>query len=111
MRVSTCRGVGAFPYMAMKTKIKKMGRMEKLWNDINARVVFCCGVHRPNNCSHGPQEWSASPAVVFKFTALDCMETPSTGYRVWIYSKTAAYYFDVYFDRRRWPDGKLYAKT
>ena len=95
----------------MKTKFKKMGLLETIWNSLNAGVVFCYGVHNPNNCSHGPQEWSRYKIISFTFARLMMVEVPSTGYRIWIYTKKRAFFFDVYFDRRKWPDGTLYAKT
>lgn len=63
--------------------------------------------YRPD---HGP-DWSHRPwwkPVAVLFCAVS-VHAPSTGYRLWIYTRLGTMHFDVYFDRRNgsWRRGGL----
>ena len=49
--------------------------------------------------SHGPQTWPWWKLFSPKFFKLD-VTLPSTGYRLWVYSRWGAIHFDAYIDRR-----------
>lgn len=59
---------------------------------------------------HGPQDWPWWRLLSFRLTRLDQVQRPSTGHRLWLYSRWGALYWEVFFDRRpRCPDGSLCA--
>ena len=49
--------------------------------------------------THGPQVWPWWRLVSFSVVRLE-IHLPSTGYRLWVYTRWGACFFDVYFDRR-----------
>lgn len=51
------------------------------------------------NPTHGPQKWEWWRLVSFSFVKLTVQE-PSTGYRVWVYTRRFVCHFDLYIDRR-----------
>ena len=63
------------------------------------KIGFGRGVHRPNDCLHGPQDWPRWRLMGWQVVKLGVVP-PSTGWRFWAYFRSAAFYFDVYFDRR-----------
>lgn len=64
------------------------------------KVQFDKGVHRPNNCSHGPQSWPFWKPLGLAFVRLG-VQPPSSGFGLWIYFRKAlAVRFDLYVDRR-----------
>jgi hypothetical protein len=50
--------------------------------------------------AHGPQTWPWWQLVAFAFVRLD-VHLPSTGYRLWVYTRFGAVYGDIVFDRRQ----------
>ena len=52
------------------------------------------------NCAHGPKTWPWWRLVWFRFLRLD-IYPPSTGYRLWIYTRWAGAHYDLFFDRRK----------
>ena len=50
-------------------------------------------------CSHGPQTWPWWRLVVPSVNSIG-VQKPSTGWRLWLYTRWGALSFDVYFDRR-----------
>ena len=64
------------------------------------KLHFHAGLHKPNNCLHGPQVWEWWRLLGY----LICTTTvapPSTGYRLWLYTRWWAVYLDITFDRRK----------
>jgi hypothetical protein len=52
---------------------------------------------------HGPQTWPWWRWISFSILILPHVHKPSTGWRLWVYTRWGAAFFDVYFDRRdRW---------
>ncbi|MCC4618468.1 hypothetical protein LL972_21195 [Xanthomonas campestris pv. asclepiadis] len=49
---------------------------------------------------HGPQTWPWWRLLGLSLLRLD-MHRPSTGYRLWFYTRWGALYGDVVFDRRK----------
>ncbi len=62
------------------------------------KISFAFG--RPlKGCKHGPQAWPWWRIVSFSTNGI-AVHKPSTGRRLWVYSRWGAIHFDVYFDRR-----------
>lgn len=68
------------------------------------RVVVAKGLHRPNNCTHGPQQWPWWRLFSLNVVRLG-VHPPSSGRRLWIYTRWWARCFDAYVDRRTWANG------
>lgn len=55
----------------------------------------------PVGVKHGPQSWPWWRLVSFKFHCIGCIQhAPLRTYRIWIYSRWAAYCVDLFVDRR-----------
>lgn len=67
---------------------------------LRANISVNWSVMRPNNCSHGPQDWTRR-WVGFSFVRIEWMittEIPCAGWRVWIYTRGSAWTFDLYLE-------------
>jgi len=51
---------------------------------------------------HGPQIWPWWKLMSFGPCRLDC-HAPTSGYRLWVYTRWGAWFADIYFDRRPRP--------
>lgn len=49
---------------------------------------------------HGPQVWPIWLLLSWSYQILDCVHRPSTGRRLWIYTRWGSVYWDFYIDRR-----------
>lgn len=63
------------------------------------KIKFARAFMRPNECSHGPQEWPWWRLVGFSVVSLG-VTPPSSGKRLWVYTRWWAAHADIYFDRR-----------
>lgn len=61
------------------------------------KVLFYYG--RPLQCAHGPQVWPWWRLVTPSFISLH-VHPPSSGYRLWLYTRWGSPCFDIYFNRR-----------
>lgn len=50
--------------------------------------------------AHGPQTWPWWRLASFGPVRLSSVVLPSTGYRLWVYTRWGACHFDVFLDRR-----------
>ena len=73
--------------------MKTFGR----WPSFDLKAEFCTD---PSRLFHGPQSWRWRFPVSLTFVRLWDVSTPSSGYRVWIYSRWGAVHASVFFDRR-----------
>jgi len=56
--------------------------------------------HPLPGCEHGPKTWPWWKLCTFSFVRLTC-ELPSTGYRLWCYTRAGGRTLDIYLDRRK----------
>lgn len=61
-------------------------------------------------CSHGPQTWPWWKLFSVSMAELEVYR-PSTGHRLWIYTRRGAVHFDLIFDRRKWQQSNAVAST
>lgn len=54
----------------------------------------------PTGVTHGPQSWPWWRLVSSSIVKLGNVNTPSTGWRLWLYTRWGAWCGDIYFDRR-----------
>lgn len=66
------------------------------------RIQFTASFSRPNRCIHGPQTWRWWHVFSVSLIKLR-VQAPTTGWRLWIYTRWWAYHFDIYFVRREDP--------
>ena len=64
------------------------------------KVKFFANLKPLPGCVHGPQTWPWWRLFGLLFVRLGEVHEPSTGYRLWIYTRAGGRTLEVYFDRR-----------
>ena len=68
------------------------------------KIQFSCSfahLKRWLRPAHGPQTWPWWRLVSPSLHRLPHVCSPSTGYRLWVYTRWGSIFFDIFFDRRK----------